>query len=80
VQTSQLGITYSGPAAVAPLDLLQIEQEEWSRYTGKVTKLQMVKHVSSLLSGSAYESAIDCGMVDGAVTCAVYVYPLLSVG
>ena len=41
---------------------LIIEQEEWSLYTGKVTKQEVVKYLLSLISGEDYDMLVDCGM------------------
>jgi len=78
MQTSQLGISYSGPAAAAPLDLLLIEQEEWSGSTGQVSRVEMVRYLAALFSGEEYQSSVDCGMEGGSVVCLVYVFPLLE--
>lgn len=73
--THQLTISYAGPSAGAPLDLLQIEQQSWDALTGKVTRAEMVRYLAALLDGTEYRPLVDCGMVDGSVVCVVDVYP-----
>lgn len=76
--TQSLSITYNGPEASGGLGLLQIEQQPWAPYTGKVTRAEMVRYLSALLYGGEYQSSIDCGLVAGAVVCVVNVYPRVA--
>ncbi|MGE4400094.1 MAG: hypothetical protein AB7F61_00230 [Desulfobulbus sp.] len=77
MDTTQLAITYTGPAAADPLELLVLEQESWSVYTGKVTKQELVRWLAAALAGDEYQSRIDCGMAGGQLVCVIYAYPLL---
>ena len=43
----RITFTYSGPSGLD--DLLQIEQSDWSAYTGRVTKGGMILRLASLL-------------------------------
>jgi len=70
----RLTIPVTGPSA-ATLDLLLIEQQEWSAYTGVVTSSRMVRALRTMLYGDEYQETLNCGVVDGNVVCAVYVYP-----
>jgi hypothetical protein len=59
----------------APLDLLQIEQGEWSTYTAMVTKTELAEFVKARLWGGSFTSSIDCGFDDGEIVCEIFVYP-----
>lgn len=72
----RITFTISRPAA-SSLGLLQIEQQEWSAYTGKVTTGVMVSALRTLLYGDEYQDSLDCGMVGGSVVCIIDVYPRL---
>jgi len=70
----RITFAYQGPAAES-LDLLQIEQVDWDRYTGKVTTGAMVRALREMLYGEAAGSLVDCGMTGGCVVCLILVYP-----
>lgn len=70
----RITFTISRPAA-SSLGLLQIEQQEWSAYTGKVTTGGMVSALRTLLYGEESTDRVNCGMIDGAVICQIDVYP-----
>ena len=55
---------------------LIVEQEEWSLYTGKVTKQEVVKYLLSLIKGEDYDMLVDCGMAGDELVVAIYCYPL----
>ncbi len=75
--TATLTATYSGAAAAA-LDLLRIEQQDWSVYTGKVSKQEVVRWVAAAISEEAYELAVDCGIAGESLVCVLYAYPLVA--
>jgi len=72
--SARLTIPVSAPAATS-LDLLLIEQQDWSAYTGVVTTSDMVRALRTMLYGDEYTNEMDCGMVGGAVQCLIDVYP-----
>lgn len=67
-------LTYRGPASES-LDLLQIEQVDWDRYTGKVTTGAMVRALREMLYGEDAGSLVDCGLTGCSVVCLILVYP-----
>ena len=70
----RITFTISSPAA-SSLGLLQIEQQEWSAYTGKVTTGVMVSALRTLLYGDETTDSVNCGVIDGSVICQIDVYP-----
>lgn len=64
--------------AIEPLQLLLLEQEPWSVYTGRVTKQELVRWLAAVLSGEEYQARIDCGMAGDALVCLIYAYPLVQ--
>lgn len=73
-----LTVTISNASSVTPLDLITIEQEEWSPYTGYLTKANMVKIVASYLYGTDFGATIDCGIADGQLVTLIYAYPKIA--
>jgi hypothetical protein len=77
--TTSLTLTYGlASTETQPLDLLKLEQEEWSVYTGSVTKQEMVRWIAAALTGDEYQSQIDCGMAGDALVCTLYAYPRVA--
>lgn len=75
---ASLTLTYSPRAAATagdPLDLLQIEQDDWHRTTGAITKQQMVRWLGAMLEHRAAVNEADCAMVGPDLVCLVRVYP-----
>jgi hypothetical protein len=70
----RITFTISSPAA-SSLGLLQIEQQEWSAYTGRVTTGVMVSALRTMLYGEESTDRVNCGVIDGAVICQIDVYP-----
>ena len=73
-----LTLTYTNPTgsgAADPLDLLQIEQDDWHRSTGAITKQQMVRWLAAMLDHRAAVNEADCGMSGGMMVCLVRAYP-----
>ena len=58
-----------------PLDLLQIEQQSWSVYTGKVTKQEVVRILAALMEDREYQAAVDCGLAGDQLVALLYLYP-----
>ena len=56
---------------------LIIEQEPWAKGVGKVTRLDLVRALESVIFAEESEVEIDCGLDDGgsSYTTLVYVYP-----
>ena len=73
----RITFTISKPAG-SSLGLLQIEQQEWSAYTGRVTTGVMVSALRTLLYGEESTDRVNCGVIDGAVICQIDVYPRRS--
>ena len=69
----RITFTYSGPSGLD--DLLQIEQSDWSAYTGRVTKGGMILSLREMLYGEDAGNVVDCGMTGGEVLCLIDVYP-----
>lgn len=61
-----------------PLDLLMIEQESWQRYTGKVTKQEMVRLILSWLNNGDYEANANCATDGKTLLCRVLVWPRVA--
>lgn len=55
-----------------------IEQGDWSVYTAKVTRQEVVRWLAAWIGGDEYQQRIDCGMAGGDLVCPVYVYPLAA--
>lgn len=70
----RITFTISRPAT-SSLGLLQIEQQEWSAYTGKVTTGVMVSALRTLLYGEDSTDSVNCGVIDGSAICQIDVYP-----
>ena len=70
----RITFTYSIQSADS-LDLLQIEQSDWSAYTGRVTKGGMILSLREMLYGEDAGNVVDCGMTGGEVVCLIDVYP-----
>lgn len=70
----RITFTYQGPS-VESLGLLQIEQQEWGRYTSRVTTWAMVRALRELLYGDEAGQLVDCGLDGGCVVCLILVYP-----
>lgn len=72
----QLVINYggSGSDSVTPL---VIKQEEWSLYTGKVTKQEVVKYLLGIVGEKSYEISVECGMAGEELVVPIYVYPIV---
>jgi hypothetical protein len=73
--TAALTALYAGPAATSAAKLLLV-QAEWSLYTGKVTKQELVRWVAAAVLEEEYAAKIDCGMSGEALVCPIYAYPL----
>ena len=58
-----------------PADLLRLEQEPWSIYTGKITKGEMLRWLSAAVSDTDYESNVDCGMSGDQLVSTIHAYP-----
>ena len=58
-----------------PQDLLQIEQQPWSVYTGKVTKQEVVRILAALMEERSYQAAVDCGLAGDQLVALLYLYP-----
>lgn len=72
--TATLPIDYAVPETDrSPLVL--IEQAEWSVYTSRVTRQEVVRWLAARIGGDTYQQRIDCGMAGGHLVCPVYVYP-----
>lgn len=67
-----------GPAKPDPLNTVIIEQQEWSAYSGGLTRWQSVAFLVGLLyrgiDWTNYQ--INCDMEDGRIVCNIHVYPL----
>lgn len=72
-----LSATYTGPAADTSAQVL-LRQRPWSRYTGRVTKQEAVRWLMAKTGGTEYQMRVDCGLVGGAIICAIEVYPLVA--
>ena len=75
-----LTLTYATrTTARSPLDLLQIEQDDWATATGVVTSAAMVRRLSAILydEDRRDELRLDCGMAGDSVRCLVRVWPLV---
>lgn len=72
--SSAITIPYS-IAAAAQGDLLVIEQEEWSKNIGVVTKFELLRYISSRVYDRPYISSTACGVSEGSLSCLVNVYP-----
>lgn len=71
-----LSLTYSISAADRePAELLRLEQEPWSVYTGKITKGEMIRWLSAVVSDTGYESRVDCGLAGDQLVSTIYAYP-----
>jgi hypothetical protein len=74
-----LTLAYALPASNRePRDLLKIEQQQWSRYTGQITKQEMVRWLAAAIGNEAYQSQIDCAMTGDNLACTLFVYPYLA--
>lgn len=73
--TSTLTLAYAGQSGNGALDLLAIEQEPWSVYTGSITKGEMIRWLAAVVTGEDYQSRIDCGMAGDQLVCTLYAYP-----
>lgn len=51
-----------------------IDQQDWSLYTGKVTKQEVVKYLLSVIGGRDYEMSVDCGMAGDELVTIIYCY------
>lgn len=71
----RITFTYSAPTADS-LDLLQIEQSDWSTATGRVSKGGMFRSLREMLYGEDAGQQVDCGFTSGSVVCLIDVYPL----
>lgn len=55
---------------------LIIEQQEWSKNNSDgPSKAEMLKMIKAALYGGEYSPPTDCAVVDGKLTCIIYVYP-----
>lgn len=75
-----LTLTYATRATSRePLDLLQIEQDDWATATGVVTSAAMVRRLSAILydEDRRDELRLDCGLSGDSVRCLVRVWPLV---
>ena len=71
-----LTLTYGLAAADRePADLLRLEQEPWSIYTGLITKGEMLRWLSAVVSDTDYVSGVDCGLTGDTLVSTLYVYP-----
>lgn len=60
-------------------DLLDLEQDSWESYVGRLTAANMVRYIRNMLFGEAEDSYFDCGL-DGEGRCVtvIHAYPLTS--
>ena len=71
-----LTITYSLPIGTADgQDLLRLEQEDWSVYTGAITKGEMIRWLGAMIQDTTYQPLIDCGLAGDQLVCTLYAYP-----
>ena len=74
--SAALTLTYGLSAAAGePADLLRLEQEPWSAYTGKITKGEMIRWLGAMVGGAEYESRVDCGLAGDQLVSTIYAYP-----
>ena len=72
----QLVINYGKVEQQSVVPLI-IKQEEWSLYTGKVTKQEVVKFVLGVIKKDSHEVSVNCGMAGKELIVAIYVYPII---
>ena len=65
-------------AASNPLDLLQLEQEDWKPYVGYITTSNMVRVIAEYLYNEDFGSSIECGIDGGSLITVVYAYPKVA--
>lgn len=65
-------------ASTADNEVLLVTQDEWSPYTGKVSKQQVVRYLLSLLETSTYEMSVNCGMAGDALVVPIFCYPMVA--
>lgn len=71
-----LTLVYRPPSSQKdPLDLLRLEQEKWSVYTGKISKGEMIRWLGAMVRNTPYQSRIDCGVKGDQLVCTLYAYP-----
>ena len=78
MKTASLSINYTpaDSSQADPLDLLILEQKEWSGYTGHLTKVKLAMYLRALLAGEdPEEDIVDCGWGD-TLDITVYAYRL----
>lgn len=73
----ELSFRYVSPDRAAPeRDLLLLEQEAWSAYTGVLTKAGLARYLRGALYGVEAGQVIDCGLSDDNLSIVIYAWPL----
>lgn len=74
----ELSFRYVNPAtAEAERDLLLLEQDSWSAYTGLLTKAGLARYLRAALYGAESNAVIDCGFSGDSLTIVIHAWPLV---
>ena len=77
-----LSLPFVPPGAAEPGEALLLEQEEWKRSTGLLTRLNALRHISrrayqaASVAGGESAALMDCGVTSEGVVIELRVYPL----
>ncbi len=71
-----LNISLTNPASTdSAQDLLRLEQDEWGKHVGRVTREDAANAILSRLFGNSV-AGLDCGLnANGDMECVIYAYP-----